>query len=68
MTDFKKVFIDMSPLIYYHDNTEIIENFDRFLEYMNIKVIPIGTLIAKQGAKVRAKYKDYEQTGKNGLL
>lgn len=101
MIDFKKVFIDTSPFIYYlekselyfdkayrffsmchekgiqmvtsaltieeycvfpykNDNTEIIENFDRFLEYMNIKVIPIDVLIAKQGAKVRAKYKDFK--------
>lgn len=82
MTDFKTVFIDTSPFIYYleqsrlyfdkayrfftmchekdirivtstltieeycvspykNENTEIVGNFERFLEYMNVKVIPI---------------------------
>ncbi len=42
------------------NNTEILENFDRFLEYMNIKVIPIDASIAKQGAKARAKYQNFK--------
>lgn len=101
MTEFKKVFIDTAPFIYYLENsnlyfdkmmqfftkcceheieivtsvitveeylvypysnkkTELIENFDKFIEYMKIKVVPIDEEIAKQGAKVRAKYKNFK--------
>lgn len=101
MTEFKMVFVDTAPFIYYlehselyfdkayrfftmchekgiriitssitieeycvspykNNNAEIVENFDRFLEYMNVKVIPIDALIAKQGAKIRAEYKYFK--------
>lgn len=101
MTEFKNVFVDTAPFIYYlehselyfdkayrfftmchekgiqiitsaitieeycvspynNNNAKIVENFDRFLEYMNVKVIPIDTPIAKQGAKIRAEYKHFK--------
>ena len=101
MTEFKKVFIDTAPFIYYLENsnqyfdkmiqfftnccekeieivtsvitveeylvypyadkkTELIENFDKFIAYMKIKVVPIDEEIAKQGAKIRAKYKNFK--------
>lgn len=45
---------------YSGQKTELIENFDRFLKYMKIKVVPIDEEIARQAAKVRAKYKDFK--------
>lgn len=45
---------------YSSQKTELIENFDRFLKYMNINVIPIDGEIARQGAEIRAKYKSFK--------
>lgn len=49
-------------LVYPYSNKkiELVENFDKFILYMNIKVVPIDEEIAKEGAKIRAKYKDFK--------
>ncbi len=101
MTDFKRVYIDTSPFIYYLENSalymdkmkhffelcldkniqivtsvitveeylvfpyasgkiEFIENFKRFIEYMNIHVINIDSGIAEQAAKIRSRYKYFK--------
>ncbi|MCM1558683.1 MAG: PIN domain-containing protein [Butyrivibrio sp.] len=101
MTEFKKVFIDTAPLIYYLENNalykdsiknfftrcfeknirvvtsaitveeylvfpygsgkmELVDNFKRFIEYMNIKVIDIDSDIAEYGAKIRGQYKQFK--------
>ena len=99
MTDFKRVFIDTAPIIYFLENSslymesmkkfftrcmkehiqivtstltieeylvspysngkmEYVDNFKEFIEYMNIEVADIDSLIAEQGAKIRGKYKN----------
>lgn len=45
---------------YANDKNELVENFEKFISYMKIKVVSIDEEIAKQGAKVRAKYKDFK--------
>ena len=101
MTDFKRVYVDTSPFIYYLENSalymdkmkhffelcldkniqivtsvitveeylvfpyasgkvEFIENFKRFIEYMNINVINIDSRIAEQVAKIRSRYKYFK--------
>lgn len=101
MTDFKRVFIDTAPIIYFLENspiymesmkkfftrcikehiqlvtstltieeylvspysngkTEYVDNFKRFLRYMNIEVVNIDAVIAEQGAKIRGQYKDFK--------
>ena len=101
MTDFKRVFIDTSPIIYYLENNalyadriknffakcfrediqlvtsavtveeylvfpyssgkaELVDNFKRFIKYMNIEVVGIDSHVAEQGAKIRAKYKGFK--------
>ncbi len=39
---------------------EFIENFKRFIEYMNIHVINIDSGIAEQAAKIRSRYKYFK--------
>ena len=101
MTEFKRIFIDTAPIIYYLENsplymdkikkffamcieekiqivtssitveeylvypyrsekTELVDNFKKFIRYMNIEVVDIDSRIAEQGAKIRAKYKDFK--------
>ena len=101
MTDFKKVFIDTAPFIYFLVNSsrymesigkfftkctkeniqivtstltieeylvlpysngkvEYVDNFKRFIEYMNIEVVDIDSNIAEQGAKIRGQYKNFK--------
>lgn len=101
MIDFKKVFVDTSPIIYYLENNtlymkkiknffemclehniqivtstitieeylvfpymsekmELIDNFKRFIAYMNIKVIDIDPEIAEHAAKIRSQYKHFK--------
>ena len=101
MTEFKRIFIDTAPIIYYLENsslymekikkffakcieekiqivtssitveeymvypyssgkTELADNFKKFIQYMNIEVVDIDFRIAEQGAKIRAKYKDFK--------
>lgn len=101
MTDFKRVFIDTAPIIYFLENSplymesmekffsrcvkehiqivtstltieeylvlpysdgkmEYVDNFKRFIEYMNIEVIDIDAAIAEQGAKLRGQYKNFK--------
>lgn len=101
MTDFKRVFIDTAPIIYFLENSslymetmrkfftkcmeehiqivtsaltieeylvspysngklEYVDNFKRFLQYMNIEVVDIDAAIAEQGAKIRGQYKNFK--------
>ena len=101
MTDFNRIFIDTSPIIYYLENNalyadtiknffakclrenirlvtsavtveeylvfpyssgkvEFADNFKRFIEYMNIEIVSIDSHVAEQGAKIRAKYKNFK--------
>ncbi len=101
MTEFKRVFADTAPIIYYLENSalymgkvkkffekcleeniqivtsaitieeylvfpyssgkmEFANNFKRFIEYMNIRVVDIDSNIAEQGAKIRGRYKNFK--------
>ena len=101
MTDFKRVFIDTAPIIYFLENSslymepmgkfftkcmkenvqivtsaltieeylvspysngkmEYVDNFKRFIEYMNIEVVDIDSTIAEEGAKIRGQYKNFK--------
>ncbi len=101
MTEFKRVFIDTAPIIYYLENSalymqsikrffrkcieeniqivtstitieeylvfpyssdkmEFVDNFKKFIKYMNIEVIDIDFKIAEQGAKIRGLYKNFK--------
>lgn len=39
---------------------EFVDNFKRFIEYMNIRVVDIDSNIAEQGAKIRGRYKNFK--------
>ena len=101
MTEYKRVFVDTAPIIYYLENSslymdfikklfakcieediqvvtsaitveeylvfpyssgqmELVDNFKRFIEYMNIEVVDIDSVIAEQGAKIRVRYKNFK--------
>lgn len=101
MTEFKRVFVDTSPIIYYLENSslyvdsikkffskcieeniqivisaitveeylvfpyssgkiEFVDNFKRFIEYMDIEVVDIDSVIAEQGAKIRSQYRNFK--------
>lgn len=101
MTEYKRVFVDTAPIIYYLENSslymdfikklfakcieediqvvtsaitveeylvfpyssgqmELVDNFKRFIEYMNIEVVDIDSVIAEQGAKIRGRYKNFK--------
>ncbi len=101
MTDFKRVYIDTSPIIYYLEHSalyvdkmkkffemclsrniqivtsvitveeylvfpyangkmELIDNFKRFMDYMNIEVVNIDSEIVEQAAKVRGQFKHFK--------
>lgn len=101
MTDFKRVYIDTAPIIYFLENSplymesmgkffsrcvkehiqivtstltieeylvlpysdgkmEYVDNFKRFIEYMNIEVVDIDAAIAEQAAKIRGQYKNFK--------
>ena len=101
MIEFKRVFIDTAPIIYYLENSslyldtiknffakcieesiqivtstitieeylvypyssgriEFADNFKKFIEYMNIEVVDINSVIAEQGAKIRGQYKNFK--------
>lgn len=101
MIDFKRIFIDTAPIIYFLENSplymesmekffsrclkehiqivtsaltieeylilpyrngemEYVDNFKKFIKYMNIEVIDIDAEIAEQGAKIRGQYKNFK--------
>lgn len=101
MTEYKRVFVDTAPIIYYLENSslymdfikkffakcieediqvvtsaitveeylvfpyssgqmELVDNFKRFIEYMNIEVVDIDSVIAEQGVKIRGRYKNFK--------
>lgn len=39
---------------------EYVDNFKKFIEYMNIEVVDIDSVITEQGAKIRGKYKSFK--------
>lgn len=39
---------------------EYVDNFKKFIKYMNIEVIDIDAEIAEQGAKIRGQYKNFK--------
>ena len=47
-------------LPYSNGKMEYVDNFKRFIEYMNIEVVNINPVIAEQGAKIRGKYKGFK--------
>ena len=96
MTDFKRVFVDTAPIIYYLENSplysevikrfftmciekniqvvtsaitveeylvypyssgkmDFVDNFKRFLNYMNVEIIDINSDIAEQASKLRGR-------------
>lgn len=101
MTDFKRVFIDTAPIIYFLENSslymesmgkfltrcmkehiqivtstltieeylvspysngklEYVDNFKRFIKYMNVEVVDIDSVIAEQGARIRGQYRNFK--------
>lgn len=101
MTEYRRVFIDTAPIIYYLENSslyresmakfftkcikeniqivtsaitieeylvfpyssgklEYMDNFKKFIEYMNIEIIDINYEIAEQGARIRGKYESFK--------
>lgn len=101
MTDFKRVFIDTAPIIYFLENSslymelmetffarcmkehiqivtsaltieeylvspyrngkmEYVDNFKRFIKYMDIEVVDIDSIIAERGAVIRGRYKSFK--------
>ena len=97
MTDFKRVFIDTAPIIYFLENSslymelmetffarcmkehiqivtsalvspyrngkmEYVDNFKRFIKYMDIEVVDIDSIIAERGAVIRGRYKSFKAT------
>ena len=101
MTDFKRVFVDTAPIIYFLENSslymkamgnffvkckkehiqivtstltieeylvspysngkmEYVDNFKKFIEYMNIEVVDIDSVIAEKKTKIRGKYKSFK--------
>lgn len=101
MIEFKRVFVDTAPIIYYLENNalykdlikkffakcleeniqivtsaitieeylvfpyscgkmEFADNFNRFIDYMNIEVVNIDRKIAEQGARIRGRYKNFK--------
>ena len=47
-------------LPYSDGKMEYVDNFKRFIEYMNIEVVDIDAAIAEQGAKIRGQYKNFK--------
>ena len=47
-------------LSYSDGKMEYVDNFKRFIEYMDIEVVDIDAAIAEQGAKVRGQYKNFK--------
>lgn len=45
---------------YSANKTELVDNFKRFLAYLNIETITIDSDIAEQAAKLRGKYKSFK--------
>ena len=68
MTEFKKIFLDTSPIVYYLENSELyqqnnlrlINAFYDFIDGMEIEVRNIDKIIAKKAAQIRAKYRFFK--------
>lgn len=51
---------DYLILPYSNGKMEYVDNFKRFMEYMDIEVVDIDAEIAEQGAKIRGQYKNFK--------
>jgi len=47
-------------LPYSNGKMEYVDNFKRFIKYMNIEVVDIDSTIAEQGAMLRGRYKNFK--------
>lgn len=47
-------------LPYMSGRMELVENFKRFIDYMNMEVVEINFRIAERGAKIRGRYKSFK--------
>jgi len=45
---------------YSNGKIDYIDNFKKFIDYMDIEVVDIDSEIAEQGAKIRGKYKNFK--------
>ena len=45
---------------YANGKMELIDNFKRFMDYMNIEVVNIDSEIAEQAAKIRGQFKHFK--------
>lgn len=45
---------------YSNGKMEYVDNFKRFIEYMNIEVVDIDPVIAEKGAEIRGRYKNFK--------
>lgn len=39
---------------------ELVDNFKKFIKYMNIEVVNVDSEVAEQGAKLRGQYKNFK--------
>ena len=73
MTDFKKIFIDTSPVIYYLEsnvlyypkmkefwNFKLLNAFYAFIDGMDIEFKNIDKAVAEKVAQIRAEYKFFK--------
>lgn len=45
---------------YISGKVELIDNFKRFIKYMNMEIVSIDSNIAEQGAVIRGQYKSFK--------
>ena len=101
MTEYKRIFVDTAPIIYYLENSSLynesiksffkkcieekiklvtstvtveeylafpyangniglVDNFKRFVEYMNMEIVDVDFNIAEEAAKIRGRYKKFK--------
>lgn len=45
---------------YSNGQMEYVDNFKKFIKYMDVEVVDIDSTIAERGAKIRGKYKNFK--------
>ena len=45
---------------YSSGKTEFADNFKRFMEYMNIEIVNINSVVAEQATRIRGQYKNFK--------
>lgn len=45
---------------YSNGQMEYVDNFKKFIKYMNVEVVDIDATIAERGAKIRGQYKNFK--------